>query len=353
MTKKYLHDCLEQFPDISKQRWERPFNMKALEDEVKKLDLKKLNVGKLQQCFKNTKHWWFDTYWLLPSIADLPENMEEISFNFHQLSKGNEGKPRERQVIKDLLGAFRQIELVSIILRFIRPDSFGILSPPVEHVLDLRRGRDAVETYKNYLKNLRDIRDHYEFNTAAEADMALWVLEHKCYFSGMEDQEIKRAFETDEFMLQLRAENLVKPLCELSPAWRAMAFQNIDDHLAALMGCYALEENVKKWAIVEGVAEEAARLAKEEAKKSGYNKPKQPTLHHYIEALASKKKISSLEHGNLKLMKKIRDKVFHAEVREPTKNEVKMLIETVLKIEQRLSNRKLEEEERDSSNYLI
>jgi len=37
-------------------------------------------------------------------------------------------------------------------------------------------------------------------------------------------------------------------------------------------------------------------------------------------------------------MKKIRDKVFHAEVREPTKNEIKRLMETILKIEQHLRN---------------
>jgi len=328
----YLHDCLRQFAEVSKKQWKRPFNLEALEAEVEDLrNSKKLSIAKLQ-CFKNTEHWWFDKYWRLPSAADLPPDVEEVFFDFHQLSKGNEGKPKEQRVIEDLLQAFLSIELVSIILRFIRPDSFGILSPPVEHVLDLRRGRDAVQTYLNYLRNLRSIRDKYKFDTAAKADMALWVLAQKCYGIGTTgDPKIRQEYEKDRFMLRLRAENLVKPLGNLSPAWLATALHTVDDHLAALVGCWALEKSIKEWAKIEGVERKAVNLAKKANEKLN--------LRHYIEALPDKGKFFSVDRGMLHHLREIRNKVFHAEVREPTPKYVSELVETVLEIEQGLSNR--------------
>lgn len=221
----------------------------------------------------------------------------EKYFHFHQLSKNNENSPKEGEVIRDLLGAFRHIELVSIILRFIRPESFGILSPPVEHVLALSRGKDHVETYRHYLHNLRAIRNEYEFDTAADADMALWVLEHKCYISETKDPEIEQAFKGDEFMLRLRAKNMVAPLFKhnLSPARLANALYEPEaseprNHMAVLMGCYALEKSVKELTDQEEVEEEAKQLAKKESKKQ---KPT-PTVKHRIEALNAKGKLQFL-----------------------------------------------------------
>lgn len=119
------------------------------------------------------QHWgWFSQYWHAPSqIGPL-----RLSFEFGDLDERN-----ERQAIRELLEEIKHIELVSIILRFIRPDQYGILSPPVERVLNVRWGSDAVETYVNYLRDLRAIRREVGFSRVADADMALWVLHAKCF----------------------------------------------------------------------------------------------------------------------------------------------------------------------------
>jgi len=52
-------------------------------------------------------------------------------------------------LVAALLEVFKSVELVSIILRFVKPEHYGIISPPVERVLDVQRGSDAVETYLN------------------------------------------------------------------------------------------------------------------------------------------------------------------------------------------------------------
>ncbi len=335
MTKTYLHDCLAQFPKVSVQQFGCAPDLHAIEHEAEPLRTQKVSVGQLIRHFKKCadQESWFRTYWLFPSVNDLAMEEKEVSFNLHQLSKGNEGTPKEEAAIQDLLKVFRQIELVSIMLRFIRPDSFGMLTPPVAFILDLHSGRDAVETYLNYLCNLRSIRDHYQFSTAAEADMALWVLEYMCGTGETDNPEIKQAFESDEFMLQLRAKNLVAPLRRLSSARLASALYGVNNHLAALVGCYALEENVKEWARSEGVEGEAVRLAEEGAPEKKHPKP---SLRDFAEALSQGGKTSSLEPVKLWLgyLYGIRNKMFHAQVKEPNPHEVHKLVEAVLEIEQ-------------------
>lgn len=337
MTQTWLHDCLAQFPEISAQQFGCVPDLHAIERESEPLRTQRVSVERILTHFRKCagKESWFRTYWLFPSIADLSDEEKNISFNLHQLSKGNEGTRKEKDAIKDLLKAFRQIELVSIILRFIRPDSFGMLTPPIASILDLHSGRDAVETYLNYLRNLRAIRDHYKFSTAAEADMALWVLDYMCNTDGGDSRKIKQAFETDEFVLQLRAKNLVEPLARLSSARLANALEGVDNHLAALVGCYALEANVKKWARAEGVEDEAVHLAQASAPK---DKHPRPSLKHYAEALSNNEKATSLKQVRQMLgyLHDIRNKVFHAEVKEPKQHEVRKLVEAVLKIEQHL-----------------
>lgn len=337
MARDYLRQCLNLFAGVSKELSGKQFDLEVLEEKVKTLRSGEIRVRAILEHFghfKNTEHWWFDKYWILPSLHDLSREQQRKTFSFHQLSRGNEGKPNEQKVISDLVEVFRHIELVSIILRFIRPESFGILSPPVEHVLALSRGRDHVETYLNYLKDLRSIRNEsqYELRTAAETDMALWVLEHKCYFKKMMDVEIKQEFEEDEFMLQLRARNLVTPLQNLSSARLASALYSQKDlnRLTSLVGCYALEENVKHWTHKENVEKEAKRLAQKE----------RPTLADRIEALAARGKLTELERGRLERLKNIRNQVFHAEVEKLALHDARDLVHTALEIEHRLKQRR-------------
>ncbi len=338
MGQNYLHDCLNQFSDISEQRFHRPSDLQAAENGAKHLQTGTVSVQAIHQHFHSSfkekpEYGWFNDYWLFPSFDDLRKEDQQKTFTFHQLSKGNEGNTKEQDVIQDLLGIFRHIELVSNILRFICPKSFGILSPPVEYVLALRRGKNAVEVYMNYLRNLREIRSKYGFSRVADVDMALWVLKHKCYDNNMVDAGIKQAFEKDEFMLQLRASNLVEPLNELSPVQLATALCGANNHLAALVGCYALEANVKKLAEIEKVTEEAARIAAKDG-----SKPQKPSLPHYLEALKSKGKITNIERGELsRLQKSMRNKMFHGEISDPDPQEVIRLVKAVSDIAQRLS----------------
>ena len=100
MTKNYLHDCLEQFPDVSKKRWGKgkPFNLRALEEKVQDLQSQKVKIEdirqRFEQHFKETNDWWFDKYWLIPPLDDLSQEQER-KISFHQL---NEGESKEKKL---------------------------------------------------------------------------------------------------------------------------------------------------------------------------------------------------------------------------------------------------------------
>ncbi len=343
MTNKYLQDCLKQFPEVSKKRWGREFDLEELEKKVKaslnpERNQKDVSMREIRQCFDdhftNTEHWWFDRYWVVPSIDKIDEKYQKKGFNFCQLSRENENKEEEKKFIEDLLGAFRDIGLVSIILRFICPDSFGILSPPVEYALNLRRGKTAVATYRNYLKDLREIRQHYEFKTAAEADKALWVLKHHmCDDKGTNGKRIKKAIEEDEFMLRLRAKNLVIPINELPLERLAIALYTVKNDLAALVACYALEKNAKKWAKATDRYSKALRLLR-----NNPDAKAEPSLGNYLEALPEVERLCTLNRGLSKNeLLEIRNNIFHG-LKMPQDKTIKKLVETVLKIGQRVNS---------------
>lgn len=60
MAKTYLHDCLDQFLNVSEQLSGKPFELKALEKDVRDLRTGEVNIRKLHerciQVFKNTEH---------------------------------------------------------------------------------------------------------------------------------------------------------------------------------------------------------------------------------------------------------------------------------------------------------
>ena len=268
----------------------------------------------------------------LPSSTDVDPHLEDKTFDFHQLSKNNEDTHKERAVINDLLLAFRSIELVSIILRFIRPESFGILSPPVERVLDVRRGSGAVETYINYLRDLRKIRDHYEgLPRAADADKALWVLHEKCFSEPPEDPAMKQEYERDVFMQRLRAANLVAPLESLSLPRLAEALETVRNDLAGLVGCYAFEDGVRKRAELNKIPLRA---------KDSSGRIVNRKMHEIIDELHNRKVISDLTAGIWRRLQGIRNDVFHAKVTAPTERDIRDLVQEVIEID--VSNRDIE-----------
>ena len=116
--------------------------------------------------------------------------------------------------------AFRQIEPVSVVLRFIDPIQFGIMSSPVQTVLGIRPRRKQTATYSAYLKSLRHICEKRRFERVADVEMALWVLQVGVLDGWLllpDRDELKKGYKEDVELRRIQARNLTVQLLKETP----------------------------------------------------------------------------------------------------------------------------------------
>jgi hypothetical protein len=308
----YLKSCLEEFPEICRKKYGIAFDLASIERKVAHLRRHSPLAYKDLKYFESSEHWWFKRFWVFPPEEHLGPKLKGVAFDFWNLP----GK-KEENLIKELLDAFKAIELVSIILRFIRPEKYAIFSSPTERLLDIRRGISPIETYVNYLTDLRLIQKRYGFERVADVDMALWVLHEKCYGTH-KDPEIERAFLGDAFLVRLIAKNLASRLKDLSDAQLANALREVKPDLSAVIACYALEILIRKLA-------------------AAYGAPSNGTLTEVINEMPKYGGVDDLRKGNWLSLKKIRDNLFHSG-RIPIDAKIDRLIKEVLFLEKDLKS---------------
>jgi len=306
----YLRECLQEFPNICKLKYGVVFDLASVEEKVKRLRCKTLLSCADLEHFKSPEHWGFDRFWAFPPEEKIESALEKETFDFWNLPGS-----KEEETVRRLLYIFKSIELASIILRFVRPEHYSIFSSPIQHMLDIRQGRDLVETFLIYLDNLRKIREYYGFDRIADVDMALWVLHEKC-FGQHRDPDIETAYTRDDFMLQLRASNLVAPLTDLSEARLARALVKVKPDLAVLIACHYLEILIRKLA-------EGFRLQGIDANAS---------LDAVIKALPNYGPVDSNRKALWGRLRQIRNKCFH-NGHLPGPRESRLLIEETNKLE--------------------
>lgn len=308
----YLHACLDAFGEISERLYGTRFDLAAIERAVAPLQRRQLLSSKDLAYFVAPEHWWFEKFWVFPPEDRLTPALQRLRFDFWNLPKN------QKRELGKLLEVFKSVELVSIVLRFVKPAAYGIISPPVERMLDVRRGGDAIETYENYLGDLRDVQRHYRFRRAADADMALWVLHERC-FGTLRDPEIAAAYTADRFMLRLRAKNLVGHLlADRSYAEFADALEPSNLELAAVVACYAFELHLRALGERLGVAP-ARTFVK---------------LGELIDAFPAS--VDPIRRGDWKRLKGFRDALFH-EGRRPRAEQTVALIQEVRRLEEDLA----------------
>jgi hypothetical protein len=307
---KYLQECLHQFPRICKLKYGVEFDLVSVEEKVRHLRRRTPLTYSDLKYFESPEHWWFQRFWVFPPRERIEPALEKETFDFWNLPESNEAG-----TIRKLLRIFKSIELVSIILRFIRPEHYGIYSAPIQHMLDIRHGRDLVETYSTHLENLRRIGKHYGFTRIADVDMALWVLHEKC-FGRYQDPAMARDFRNDDFMLQLRVNNLVAPLADLSEAKLAKALVAVKPDLAALIACHYFEILIRRLAAQLHISEIDSHSALEDV----------------IDSFPNYGPVDPVRRALWKTLKSVRNELIHAG-QLPGPRENQLLIEEVNKLE--------------------
>ncbi len=124
--------------------------------------------------------WPFKKFWKWPPKEQIKEGLNKTGALLIKISE--DFSQNEKEIISSLNHIFNNIALVSILLRFVFPEYYGIYSPPVLHIVGVERGKNEVEDYLNYLQILRnilgiyEIRERYDVERVADVDMLLFAV---------------------------------------------------------------------------------------------------------------------------------------------------------------------------------
>ena len=214
----YLHKCRYLHTDVTEIHYGRRQNLERIEEEttqIRSRDSNRLTYEDLET-IRNSEVWDADQFGYWPSRSEIEEILNRKYWRF-----GNRQRKEEQEIatIKRLLEIFHQIETVSVILRFVDPRHYGILSPPVEQVLGIGPSRDHVTKYMTYLGNIRELKESRAFESAAEFDMALWALQLGVLEGRLKDRlpeseyrVLREGFEQDQGLKSFRMANLAPQL---------------------------------------------------------------------------------------------------------------------------------------------
>ena len=214
----YLHECLERHGDVTSALYGESQKLR----EVEKLAVETANTGRLTyddlETIIRVDLWSGGTFWQWPTRVQFDKRCAEHGFDDQSVVLWGGMQP----TIAKLLKVLRHIEPVSVVLRFIEPKDFGILSPPAEKILEIGPAHKPLDKYLNYVYDLRRLRDQRGFESAAEVDMALWVMQEVIAAKDSQSDWLEGAvpehdrwidaFWADEALRNIRVRNLTKSL---------------------------------------------------------------------------------------------------------------------------------------------
>jgi len=116
--------------------------------------------------------WPFKKYWMWPAKEQIEDKLEKSkALIIDPIAKSNE----ENDMICALLDIFKNISLMSILLRFVWPEHYAIYSRAVLQILQIERGHNDAQEYANYITEMRTLRVGLGVDKTADVDMIVWA----------------------------------------------------------------------------------------------------------------------------------------------------------------------------------
>ena len=205
----YLHRCLRMHGQVAEIRYGRRQALAKVESQVKRMWDAQAPMWEIVEAIHD--HDAFDASMFGSFDRDILKSAIDQT-KWRDLAK--------HELIACLFEAFRQIEPASVVLRFIDPLRFGIMSSPVQTVLGIRPRRKPTATYEAYLKSLEHIREERRFDRVADVEMALWTLQVGV-LDGLPTmpsrEELAKDYEEDAELRRIQARNLTVQLLKETP----------------------------------------------------------------------------------------------------------------------------------------
>ena len=244
----YLHRCRDLHAKMTEIRYGRSQNLDEIEQAVARIRSNRRLTYDDIALILDDKALNADVFGYWPRRDEVESILESTEWDFWNLPK------REEKAISKLLHVYRQIVPVSVILRFLAPEHYGIMSTPVEKVLGLGPFRHRPERYRAYLKNLRDIRVNRGFDTTADVDMALWVLQLGVlenmlagHLPTYEYEVLQNGFRRDSKLREIRVGNLTRQIfSDMTRVELAEALLATNVELAGQVAGIEFERSVKR-----------------------------------------------------------------------------------------------------------
>jgi len=160
---------LDRFPEICKQKFGRTYSFRALEKKFEPLCTgnRWLAAKDVLNIFDPTATP-FGHYWPKPSEKELDQVLRKA-----RLVLGpSPADPRD--LVRRALDVLHSIGIVSLVLRFVHPDRYGVFSTPIMNLLQVHRPR-TIDLYLAYCEELRAWKEHFRLESVAETETALWT----------------------------------------------------------------------------------------------------------------------------------------------------------------------------------
>lgn len=206
----YLHICASRHGELIERLSGRAENLGTVERAVALVgSSRKLTPGTLAAIVGSPDFTAATKFWTWPTPAEMEAGLGDEELVLWNLPRN------ERPLLKKLRRVFKTFEAVSVVLRFVVPRHYGILSTPVEHLLGIQPSAESIDRYLNYVKDLRYIRDQRGFENAADVDRALWTLQLGVLAGRLGDCEhLTREYGRDTLLGSIKAKNLADSLFE-------------------------------------------------------------------------------------------------------------------------------------------
>jgi len=168
------------------------------------------------------QYWPFSKYWMWPVRSQIEKKLESTAGWFKNLPDD------EAKIIRGLDRIFKNIALVSIILRFACPEHYAIYSRPVLEILRIERGKNDVEEYLKYVREMQFLRDSFGVDKTADVDKIVWAIFH---LTGNHATELKKIL-AKRLPENLTAEELIIYLSH-DPLKIARVYLKMNDRMTA------------------------------------------------------------------------------------------------------------------------
>jgi hypothetical protein len=191
----WMMEFLAEFPAVSERMTGRRQDLDCVEALLADARRSREVTSEALSTIESGEYWNYPTWWPLfsHSFGDpirLPDDFTNLC--------------DRKRAVDALYDRLHHIEVVSVVLRFVCPEDFGIISPPVSQLLNLPPLGDHVSYYVHYLEILRVLRDHSGLARVADVDMALWSAAH----SQRELPAIAELMFRDEHFQEIRLKNV-------------------------------------------------------------------------------------------------------------------------------------------------